>query len=76
MAIKLDISNLLEPAVGEHGLGEDAVAALDPRILEYRQTLAAERAYGLHAHMGLAHDAEMLENILRATQPLLGRHRH
>ncbi len=76
MAIKLDISNLLEPAVGEHGLGEDAVAALDSRILEYRQTLAAERAYGLHAHMGLAHDAEMLENILRATQPLLGRFRH
>lgn len=76
MAIKLDISNLLEPAVGEHGLGEDAVAALDSRILEYRNTLAAERAYGLHAHMGLAHDAEMLENILRATQPLLGRFRH
>lgn len=76
MTIKLDITNLLSDAVGEHGLTADHVAGLDVRVSELRARLQGERAQGQHAYMGLPGDAQILEDVLRLTQPRLGRFRH
>ena len=74
--ISLDFNNLLADAVGEHGLTATDIASQDARITQYRAQLASERADGQHAYMGLADDADMLESVLRAIQPRLGRFKH
>ena len=76
MTIKLDITNLLSDSVGEHGLAADHVAGLDARISELRTRLQSERAQGQHAYMSLPGDARILEDVLRLTQPRLGRFKH
>lgn len=76
MTIKLDITNLLTDAVGEHGLPEDFVAGLDARGAELQSRLRTERAQGQHAYLNLPGNNALLEHVLRVTQPRLGRFRH
>lgn len=74
--IRLDITNMLADKVGEHGLHDDDLADLHDRILAYRKQLEIERKQGVHGYLNLPENAALLENILRVTQPRLGRFKH
>ena len=76
MTIKLDITNLLSGAVGEHGLPADHMAGLDNRVQELRTRMLAEHAQGQHSYLKLAQSPTLLESVLRVTQQRLGRFRH
>ncbi|MBZ0137560.1 MAG: glucose-6-phosphate isomerase [Planctomycetes bacterium] len=76
MTIRLEITNLLNEAVGEHGLSAGHIAALDERVAALRARLRAERAQGQHGYLNLPANSDMLESTLRVTQARLGRFKH
>lgn len=74
--ISIDIANLREEAVGEHGLDRAHIENLGHRIRGFRSRLKMERAKEMHAYLELPGNALMLEEVLRLTQPRLGKFRH
>ncbi|MBX3458965.1 MAG: glucose-6-phosphate isomerase [Planctomycetes bacterium] len=72
--ITLDTVGLL--AAGEHGLSAADLAAVDARLPALRDRLQRERAAGQHGYLNLPGNSPLLESVLEACQPRLGRFRH
>ncbi len=71
--ITLDLQNLTSGKVGEHGLSQQDLAAIDAQIPALRARIASERAQGLHAYLGLPANSSLMEMMLQVCQPRLGR---
>jgi glucose-6-phosphate isomerase len=71
MAVGLDFNYAMADFVGEHGLTDADLAALQPRLEALHADLAARREDGRLGFFQLPYQTDILTDIKRVTKPLL-----
>ncbi len=71
--IRYDYTNMLEDAVGEHGVDVDVLDEARSRLTQVFATLAAQRAEGTLGFMDLPFDDVTVEEVLKTAADLEGR---
>lgn len=72
MSIRLDDTNWLAPAVGEHGLGNEWCDNFEHRVRGFNSRIRMEHGEGKHGWLALARDDVMLELVLKGAQSRMG----
>jgi glucose-6-phosphate isomerase len=71
--IRYDYSNMLEEAVGEHGVSDAEIAAVEDRFEEVFAMLSAQRGEGVLGFMDLPYDETAAGLVIKAAAALDGR---